>query len=163
MVATAAALGRHASAIRSRAAVCLRAGTRPSWSFFPNVIPPFSSCRLGDFVSTRSARRSAFWSPRSQPQHWTGRVTPIAAKIQIAASIHCCADLRCLRSDPQLARAATVRLSRRFCSARADLDQWQFPAPATQQSHSRGQKPSAPAVQAGALPKEGDGSSHMRR
>jgi len=124
ITAMTAALGRHASAIRAWAAVCLRAGARLSWSSFRSVIPPSSSCRLGVFVSTRSAWRAAIWFPCSLPQHRTGRATPITAAIRTAASIHCCADLRWSPSDPQLAHAAAVRLSRRFCLVLDVLNQW---------------------------------------
>jgi hypothetical protein len=85
--------------------------------------PPFRPVGSEIVVFIRSARRSVVWSPRSQPQHWTGRVTPSAAIIHIAALDYCCADLGCYPSDAQLALAATARRSRRFCLARDGRNQ----------------------------------------
>ena len=78
-----------------------------------NLGPPFRPVGSEIVVFIRSARRSVVWSPRSQPQHWTGRVTPSAAIVHIAALDYCCADLGCYPPDAQLALAATARLSRR--------------------------------------------------
>ena len=79
--------------------------------------PPLRPVGSEFVVFTGSARRSVVWSPRSQPRRWTGRVTPSAAIIHIAALDYCCADLGCYPSDAQLALAATARRSRRFWCA----------------------------------------------